>query len=328
MCCDMRLVYVGHGLSNPKPGAQTSTRRLLDEIMAADTDLDVITIPSSRTNLPSSFERSFRGTPVHHLQWFRESSKELRRICRHRNVDLINIHTYGGYTTSPPANVPTIVTPHDEPILTYHDFISPPHLVLVDRLIKRMNLELRSRVVKRCNHAIALSSKLADQMIELGMPQNRITVIPNGFKTVPEKGKTSRKMLLSRFGLPMDSVIVLSVGATIFGKGIHRIVQAARYLLHIDPRIHFIHVGKTKNLLERRYVNALERRYELSTLPNMHFIGPMHSSDLLEALRCYDAYFSASYSEGCSQALMEAMSARLPIVSTDVGAAKDLLGDE
>lgn len=59
---------------------------------------------------------------------------------------------------------------------------------------------------------------------------------------------------------------------------------------------------------------------------NVRLLGSMPHDQVLEKLEEADIFFFPSHSEGCSVALMEAAARGLPMIATDVGANRDIVG--
>ena len=59
---------------------------------------------------------------------------------------------------------------------------------------------------------------------------------------------------------------------------------------------------------------------------NVALLGAMPHSEVLKKLEEADVFFFPSHSEGCSVALLEAAARGLPMIATDVGANRDIVG--
>jgi len=59
---------------------------------------------------------------------------------------------------------------------------------------------------------------------------------------------------------------------------------------------------------------------------NVRLLGAMPHDRVLEKLEQADVFFFPSHSEGCSVALLEAAARGLPMIATDVGANRDIVG--
>ena len=99
-------------------------------------------------------------------------------------------------------------------------------------------------------------------------------------------------------------------------------------LLGDSKNIHFVVVGGASNFVSRAYSLEIARRARLHEATNFHLIGYVDDELLHNLFYHSDLYLSVSQSEACNLALIEAASYRLPIITTDVGAAKDLFFGE
>ena len=59
---------------------------------------------------------------------------------------------------------------------------------------------------------------------------------------------------------------------------------------------------------------------------NVKLLGAMTHDKVLQKLEEADVFFFPSHSEGCSVALLEAAARGLPMIATDVGANRDIVG--
>ena len=66
-----------------------------------------------------------------------------------------------------------------------------------------------------------------------------------------------------------------------------------------------------------------EQIKDYSSKNNIHFLG--NRSDVKELLRISDIFVLATHSEGMSNALLEAMASRLPIITTDIDVNKAVI---
>lgn len=144
--------------------------------------------------------------------------------------------------------------------------------------------------------------------------------------------ESSRKFLLERYGAesirlpnfleeeqigsPREQVSqtvqrVLYVGRVETAKGSRELYDTALRC----PQIRFVLVGE-------RSPDALQWQVP----ENVELLGAMPHEKVLQQLKSGDVFFFPSHSEGCSVALMEAAAQGLPMVATDVGANRDIVG--
>ena len=169
----------------------------------------------------------------------------------------------------------------------------------------------------RTDAVVVLWSAAKQTVIEgFGVPEARVRVIPNGVSAYSFPLATARSRIESRtrLVLPDHAVVVAIVGSLSYEKRVHLAIDAAALL----PADHFLVVvgdGPERSSLERR---ARERA------PNrVCFTGQLADTSAVYAAA--DAVVLTSVSEGMPAVLIEAGLSGRPAVSTDVGAANEVI---
>ena len=154
-----------------------------------------------------------------------------------------------------------------------------------------------------------------------------VTVFPpvdtSRFVPSPERRSAAR----ARLGLPPDALVVGTVGNRNPSKGHEQLARAAALLRARDVDVHVRVLGARSPVHERsmREVDAQVRRLGLEG--HMTFTDPGEDVELLLPALDVFALTSVPRSEGAPTAIVEAMSCGLPVVTTDVGAASELVGE-
>jgi glycosyltransferase involved in cell wall biosynthesis len=118
-------------------------------------------------------------------------------------------------------------------------------------------------------------------------------------------------------GIDDNAFVVGAVARLSIQKRLDRIVRATAGI----PGAHCVIAGEgtSREILEQ-LVN------ELNVGDRVHLLG--ERADVDDVLDALDVYAVTSNSEGMSNAMLEAMSRRLPVVSTDVSGAQDALAPD
>ena len=103
------------------------------------------------------------------------------------------------------------------------------------------------------------------------------------------------------------------VGNVIRTKGVGEILAAASKF----PETEFVIVGKKS-----------DGSFENEAPANVTFIGSVPREEVQTYLDFADMFVFPTYTEGFSVALAEAMARGLPVITTDVGANKDMIGED
>ncbi|MFN2546584.1 MAG: glycosyltransferase [Myxococcales bacterium] len=149
-----------------------------------------------------------------------------------------------------------------------------------------------------------------------GCDPDRVMVVRNGMD-VPAFDELAAK---PADPLPVETgdVLVAVIGNLWPVKGHRTLLDAAFRLRDRHPRLRFLCAGEG---VEKPYLE--QRIRELGLERTVLLLG--HRTDVPALLARADAFALCSSAEGLSNAIMEAMAARLPIVATRVGGNAELL---
>lgn len=146
-------------------------------------------------------------------------------------------------------------------------------------------------------------------------PESKISVIYNGYPLTDRDSSPllveERSSLLERLGLPKSGRFVVLVANLREIKRIEDAITAIAAVSHTMPDSHLVLVGAGSQQPYRMLAATL------GVSSNVHFLGAR--SDVRDILRAMDAGLLCSESEGYSNAIVEYMQARLPVVASDVG---------
>ena len=156
--------------------------------------------------------------------------------------------------------------------------------------------------------------------LKLGIkPKKHVITIPNGIDlALFESQQLSREQARSQLGLTPDVYMIGSVSNYYAPKNIPGYLDTIRSVIDQNPNLHFVIIGDgpERDLIEKRIT-------DLNIQNSITLLGEQdHASRFLKA---FDLFVLPSTKEGMPFALLEAMSASLPCISTNVGAAKWML---
>lgn len=248
--------------------------------------------------------------PVHGLSLFLSSLKLLKKINQTFPFDLIDGHYiypdgFAAVLLGKTLKKPVVLSARGSDINQFIRFKS----------IKPM---LRY-ALNRADHVISVCHALKQEMVTLGINDDKISIIPNGVDTeqfYPLDKKEARKKL----SLPHKKRIILSVGSLIPRKGFHVILDAFPKLLQEDNNIHFYIIG------EGPFRSSLERQIEsLNLTRHVSLVGERPNSELKIWYSAADVFCLASSREGWANVIMESLACGTPVVATNVWGAPEIL---
>jgi glycosyltransferase involved in cell wall biosynthesis len=172
---------------------------------------------------------------------------------------------------------------------------------------------------------IVVSDSLARAAVSLGVPADRLRVVPNGVDL--EKFRPlDREVARRRLGLPTDGRILLTVGHLTGGKGQHRVVGILPRLLERHPDLFYVSVGNDPS--GGRYRRWLEDLAVGDGVAHRVRIVPARPHEEIPLwMAAADLFCLATQNEGWCNALTEALACGLPVVTTRVGGNAEMVRD-
>jgi glycosyltransferase involved in cell wall biosynthesis len=236
-----------------------------------------------------------------------------------------------------------IILQHDINLIHAHDYKSDLFAYLLRRWLWRRRLTIISTahawvmlglrgelyrrldlwLMQRFDHLIAVSHATKDEMLAAGVPSDRISVIHNAIDTEAWSRPQARSNLREELGIGQAFPVLGYVGRIMPEKDLETWLRAAALVTQKYPQAQFVLVG------EGRDGETLQQLRELAgTLgiaERVHFPG--YREHLLPVYATFDLFVLSSVREGLPNSILEAMALGLPVVTTDVAGAKELVID-
>ncbi len=201
---------------------------------------------------------------------------------------------------------------------------------------RRMDYPLRRDPVVRflygraVDRVIAISGAVRREVLRLGIPGDRVVLIPSGveidrFAPLRERNASDRAAARSSLGIPADGRPVAGTAASLHRrKGADVLLRAAARLAGEGTACHLVIAGEGP---ERDALHALAG--ELGLLGEgpvrVHLAGQVRPPE--RVLAALDVFVLASRKEGLGVAALEAMAAGLPVVASRVGGLAESVVD-
>ena len=180
---------------------------------------------------------------------------------------------------------------------------------------------LDKRLLRRLRHIVAVSEAKRLELVGLGIPEERITVIPNAVELPSRRDSEALDLnLRQKYNLPPDCRLVASCGRLSPEKGHSIFLSMASILEREFDNVRFLLVGEgpqRKRLKSRGKALIQSRKLILAGfVPNFSQYLPQ-----------VDILVNASFSAGMPNVILEALSYARAVVATDVGGVREIIED-
>ena len=198
------------------------------------------------------------------------------------------------------------------------------HVVAGERCVdpwkSRVQLSIDRVLAHHTERIVTNSSGVRDFYVGHRLPAEKFVIIPNGiapFQPMP----VERDELLRELGLPADARMIAAIGRLWPQKRVKDLLWAMELLCRVRDDVHLLVIGDGPQRARlERYCDQVE------LWGRVHFLGERR--DIPRLLPHLDLVWLASSYEGQSNAVMEAMSAGLPVIASNIPGNRDLVVPE
>jgi len=236
-------------------------------------------------------------------EWDILSANNVRSKLRKKNVEIVHAHTAHGVALAAAATLGTTI-----PIVA----------------TRRLDFHLCKNTFSRWKYGrvqkiIAVSNCIQKILIEDGIPQEKISMIPDGvdFRRFDSIIPVSKREL----GFPEDSILIGQVAALVPHKDPTTFVRAIAELHKNQPMVRAVILGEG----ELRSVIESEVKY-LGLENVVRLLG--FRRDVLNHLAGFDLFCLSSVEEGLGSSILDAMALRVPVVATNAGGIPEMIKHE
>jgi teichuronic acid biosynthesis glycosyltransferase TuaC len=168
---------------------------------------------------------------------------------------------------------------------------------------------------------ISVSGPMAEEARAHGVPDERLTTIPNGIDGEVFRPR-DRAACRRQLGLPEEGRLLVTVAHLGHRKGHHEVIRA---LAGMPEDVRLAIVGGPA---QGGTPDTLRAVAESAGVLDRLILPGYQPYDKIPLYYCAaDASVLASYREGCPNAVLESLGCGVPVVASDVGAVRDILPD-
>jgi glycosyltransferase involved in cell wall biosynthesis len=240
------------------------------------------------------------------------TTKRLRALMKRERPDLVLSYNWGAFDAVFAAR-----SLRSRRIVHHEDGFNPDEVAR-----EKPRRAFVRRMVLPGVHAVVVPSRMLERIARESwrLPESVVRWIPNGIAADRFLPRDGRPELRDRLGIPRSAPVVGFVGHLRPEKNPLRLLKACA---RVEPELG-MHVLLLGDGAERPAMEALAAKTP-TLFGRVHFAGFV--PDPAEHYRAMDVFCISSDTEQMPVALLEAMGSALPVVSTDVGDVRAILGD-
>jgi glycosyltransferase involved in cell wall biosynthesis len=268
-----------------------------------------------------------------------EPPSPYQQTAQARGCEIVSVPASHPYDPRVVLTVRDIVKQHDIHLVHSHDyrsdlitwalrrFVRVPvmttvHGWIINSAKSRLIVGLSQKALRSFDRVVAVSEGTKRRILGCGVPADKIAVIHNAIVTEDyDPARHAPGYLRARFNLPAEAVIVGSVGRLSPEKGQVDMLEAARRIAAVRPRVYFVFTGDGPAEAGLR-----SRVAEYGLSDRVLFTGNM--KDARPVFRDLDILALTSHTEGFPNVVLEALCMETPVLATDVGGTSEIIQDE
>jgi glycosyltransferase involved in cell wall biosynthesis len=178
----------------------------------------------------------------------------------------------------------------------------------------------RAKYTTRTDAFIAVSARVAQILLESGVPGGRVHTVYSGVPARQRPAEPRLRALRDELRLPATAPLLGAVGALAPHKDPLTLIAAFAQLRARRPDVHLLLVG------EGSMRGAIERDADrLGVSDAVTLTG--FRADPIDCLALLDVFVASSHLEGLNTSVLDAMSLGVPVVATRAGGIPELVQD-
>ncbi len=227
------------------------------------------------------------------------STENIMREVDHMHFDVLHFHNITDFTfpvTLWNARCPTILSCHSLfEVANYHHLVGP-------------RLYFFKKILGHMDTIHVLSQRDLIMLKRMGVKPKKLVILPPGVSTGNFFASSLR-----------EGNKLLFVGRISPEKGLETLLNAISTL---DSTFELLIAGPVQ---DQKYLDWLQRKYPEEFKYKVKMLGPLRETELAEVYAAADLFVFPSKMESFGIVFLEAMASKLPILSTDVGIAKEFI---
>jgi glycosyltransferase involved in cell wall biosynthesis len=293
----------------------------------------IILTMNKPTNLPSNIQ-FIELKPIVNFNFSRDIELVLRLLNKKelfKEADVIHVHQPFGIVATHLCKVekPLLYTLHglffeEQQLLNSYPGLQGFEGIRYKIGSRMVFMEKMTAIKNFPCYINTLSTTTKLHLMNLGIDEKRLVVIPNGYNELlfkPMDTNKCKRLILSRLGISKNFQIISTLCEITPLKGIHDLIFAFNDVLKFNNNVLLLIAGPI--VLKGYYKYLLKLLSKLKITNRVFFIGYISPHEVPVFLNGSDVFTLCSYSEGAPLVVPEALGCNRPILVSTSCAPKD-----
>lgn len=244
----------------------------------------------------------------------------LAYVVKRHKIDVIHVHnvytpsTWAYYYSKLNPRMPIVGTPHGDDIQITPDIGDGVRLDPAADKVVRRNLAFFNTVT-------AISPSIRADLEGILENKEKIIDVSNGVWVKNYQGADNKALVRQKYNIPEEAPVVISIGRNHKRKGFPFAIEAIAKLRQSGLPVNYVLVGREMEPL-------VEQAHALSIADCLITPGQVSADEISQLLQASDIFLSSAIVESFGVTTVEAMSAGLPCVVTDIAGSRDLFSSQ
>jgi glycosyltransferase involved in cell wall biosynthesis len=192
----------------------------------------------------------------------------------------------------------------------------------------RIFLVARNAVLRGADAFVAITDDVAAEFKQAGIDNSRVHRIPNAVDTDRFRPASPAERIAARqrLGLPPDAPVAIYTGRLVTYKGLPALLEAWTRLQPAHPDAHLVLLGEGGLDMHACEAELKEVVHARGLATRILFPGSVRNVE--EYLRAADLFVFPTENDAFPSSLIEAMQTGLPVITTPVGAIREIVRHE
>jgi len=188
-----------------------------------------------------------------------------------------------------------------------------------------LSVQIERFLQKITTYTLSQSKEDMELMIKKNyISKKKIIYVGNGIDNLKFKYLGNKIKLKKKIGLSNNSFVIAGVGRLVKGKGFQDLIEAFYKINKKHKNCYLLIIGGVLSHDISKYEKKIIDRIKKLQIEKKVILTGM-IDNVYEYLNCSDIYVLSSFREGVSRSMLEAMSCKIPVISTKIRGSREII---